>query len=218
MDKKEESVDPLITELADLERKRNQKTLLITGVLLTLAVLMIGFTLAYRQDLLGPRVDVEAGEAEVFSETNDPICRGLIESVTKRGEDWKTLQKDLRSGLVTGNQGSIESLIARVQEMRAQLKEDHAQSRQANMRFAESREELDTWFGYVDKELEVFAKIGMERLAELGGEAVEGQLERTPSERVDAVVLATDDAFQNFRVWHSSALHPCGPAVPEGTP
>jgi hypothetical protein len=36
--------------------------------------------------------------------------------------------------------------------------------------------------------------------------------DKTPEERKQGAMVAIHDAFQKFRVWHSSSLHPCGPA------
>ncbi len=41
---------------------------------------------------------------------------------------------------------------------------------------------------------------------------------KTPEERKQGALVAIHDAFQKFRVWHSSSLHPCGAADEGETP
>lgn len=41
---------------------------------------------------------------------------------------------------------------------------------------------------------------------------------KTPEERKQGALVAIHDAFQKFRVWHSSSLHPCGEADEGETP
>ncbi|QDG52939.1 hypothetical protein FIV42_19985 [Persicimonas caeni] len=48
--------------------------------------------------------------------------------------------------------------------------------------------------------------------------AKEKKSKKTPEERKQGALVAIHDAFQKFRVWHSSSLHPCGEADEGETP
>ena len=201
MEEKNKSSDPLIEELRAAESKRNKKTLLVSAVILGLALALLAITWAYSESLIGPRVDIEAGEAEVLEDTNDPACRAMIASVGQHQETWNALRKDLRQDLLGEDSAKVEELLKRVAELRAGLAKDFDASKEANLRFDDSRKELDTWFKFVDRELDVFVKLPAEK-ADL----------EDPEDKLNRALVATEDAFQNFRVWHTSSLHPCGAA------
>lgn len=208
-------MDEELQKLAEREAQRRRKTLFITSALALFALLLIGFTIAYREALVGPRIDVDAGEEEVFGETNDPACRKMIDDVTAETQTWRQMQSEIHTALLSQDREKIEGLQKTLADLKGRLAAIHASSKDANFRFKESRDEVDTWFRFVANEIKVFEDLALVQLAKIDGQDTEVPGTRSPKELVDSALLATDDAFQSFRVWHSSALHPCGAASAE---
>lgn len=206
-------MDEELRKLAEREAHRRRKTLMVSGALALFAVILIGFTLAYREALVGPRIDVDAGEQEVFEQTNDPACRKMIDDVTAETKTWRGMQAEIRTALLSGEREQIETLQKSLGSLKERLAAIHASSKDANFRFQESRDEVDTWFRFVANEIKVFEDLSQVQLSKVDGQDIEVPGTRSPQELIDSALLATDDAFQSFRVWHSNALHPCGAAT-----
>jgi hypothetical protein len=225
--------DEVIGGLRAAERQRRTRALLAGAVVALLSVGAFVISFAFKDELFQPEIDIEEGEEEVIADTNDPQCRGFIANVTAVGGDYVDLEPKL-DGLLGEDPEQIESLIAQLQVMRERLDAAEQKSADANLRFDNSRTEVDDWFAYIDNELSLLQKVGHERIAELkpaaeetapdaGTVVEEGETEKSKSdktlrERLDGATLAANEAFQKFRVWHTGGLHPCGPADEGETP
>ncbi len=231
-----EEFDQLIANLEQVERARKQKVLLITVVLFIVGGLAIAGAYTYREALFVPDLRIAEGEAEVLAETNDPQCRAFIANVTDIGKRFAANQTTLEEQLLSEDVEKVKAGKESIAKFRAELEKTQEDSKAANLRFDESPEELRQWYKHILNEMRILddvANNAIERLApkpepeEGAEEKPEGLVEltpkpktkkRPPKERVDGAMLATDDAFQNFRVWHTSSLHPCGKADEGETP
>jgi len=212
-----QEVDEMVSRLEATERARKRKVLFRTALILVPALVALAFAWMYREAVLGPRLDVEGGEKEVLAETDDPQCRTMITEVTRIGEDFAEYQAKIEEKILSKDAEAIEDIRLKIAEFRQRIDAVEARSGDANLRFDTNREELEAWFDYVDNELRLLDELAKDQLAILRTP----QAEEPPApsstkpltQRRDAALVAADDAFQNFRVWHTSSLHPCGPAA-----
>lgn len=229
-----EPVDEIVTRLEAREKKSRRKTVIVTALVLIPAILAVIFAWMYRDQVLAPQLDIEGGEKEVLAETDDPQCRSMIASVTQVGEDFRARHAAIEKRILGDDPEALATIMSDVGELRDRLERAEVESGDANLRFDTSREELDRWFAHVDNELRLLSELADERLAEVepaeesaeeGEEGTEGAEDedteaeapkpastKTPEERRDGALLAVDDAFESFRVWHTGSLHPCGAA------
>jgi hypothetical protein len=219
---------------AEAQRKR-QGLLAIGAALIGSAILLaVMWAVSGGQ---GPQLDGIAaeGEAEAAAATNDPQCRAFIAAVTDIGQDFRRVEPDLETQLLSDDPAQVRKGKLSLKELRGKLEAQKAASKQAAMRYEDSRKEIETWFDHIDNELRLLDELGDERLAKL--EPADGAFEvkfdedgkpvadpkadpRTPKKRLDAAVVVVYDDFANFRVWHSDrgAKHPCGAADEGETP
>ncbi len=201
--------DRIVEELARQESARRRKTLITALILVALGVASLGAAIFWRDALHGPAIDVEAGEAEVLLETNDPQCREFIADVTAEGVSYKNIMPALQNKMIADEPVETQRLIDEIEALRKRLADAYATSADANLRYPESRQELNDWFKHIDKELLLMVRLGQNKLTPDAGET----FTRPTKELLDLSVLAGDDAFENFRMWHTAALHPCGEAA-----
>ena len=219
---------------AEAQRKR-QGLLAIGAALVGSSVLLaVMWTISGGQ---GPQLDGIAaeGEAEAAAATNDPQCRAFIAAVTDIGQDFRRAEPDLETQLLSDEAAQVRKGKLTLKELRGKLEAQKTASKDAAMRYDDSRTEIETWFAHIDNELRLLDVLADERLAKL--EPKDGTFEvkfdedgkpvadakadpRPPKKRLDAAVVVIYDDFANFRVWHSDrgSKHPCGAADEGETP
>lgn len=212
-----QEVDEMVRRLEANERARNTKVLVRTALVLIPAIIAIAFAWMYREAILGPRLDIEGGEKEVLAETNDPQCRTLITEITQIGKDFSDYQPTIADKILSDDREAIEEIRLRLADFRRRIDSAEKEAPEANLRFDSNRAELDAWFESIDEELEFLDKLAQDQIALIDARAAaeEPPEPRYPTpfeDRRDGALVAADDNFQNFRVWHTSSLHPCGPA------
>lgn len=230
----EEIKEVEIIARAEAQRRRRVMISVAVGAVLTVAGIGVVAAL-FQAGALGPDLDMEEEEKDSLEETNDPQCRAMIAELTTFGDELRADMPELEY-VVHEDREKVVAARAKVSSWRERLEASRVKSREANLRFEDSRKELDTWFGYVDTELRLLDLRGERHLERLAAEAKgetyvelkpkkrgkiigkKKEVERTPEQKRDAALLAINDALESFRVWHSSAMHPCGAADEGETP
>ncbi len=228
--------------IARAEAERRKKGLMRVFIGLVVTALVIGgLVLLGQQGALGPSIEVEEGEKESLEETNDPQCRAFIADVTTLGKRFKTDDARAIEAVIDKDPAKIEAARAHVAKLRGELEALREDARKSNLRYEDSKQDLAKWFKYVDTELRLLDLRGEYHLARLDAEAKgetyeepkpagrkkgrvigkkpsERDTNRTPEQKRDDAIIAIHDAFNSFRVWHTSAMHPCGAADEGETP
>lgn len=213
------SLDPTDHDLSALraaEQARRKRGLLIfAGCIVAVCALFAAIYIG-TEGRQGPSMPIEETEAEDAKLTNDPVCRALIADITELGKTWRALDKRLDAEVFGADADKTAQGEAELGALRAALAEQQAKSLKANLRFEPSRAELDAWFAHIDKELQLLSW-----LAASHGDAAPSappfkirDPERAPAQIRTGVVASIHDDFEGFRVWHTSGMHPCGPAAP----
>lgn len=230
--------DEAIEGLQAAERRRRGRTLLAGGVVAVLVVGAFVVSFLFKDELFQPEIDIESGQKEVIADTNDPQCRAFIADVTVIGSEYRELEPTVQEQMIGDDPAAIQELVDDLQKLRGRLEDAEETSVDANLRFDNSRTEVEDWFDYVDNELNLLQKVGTDRLADLKAGSAEDAGAATPDagtvveqapteepksdktlqERLDGATLAANEAFQKFRVWHTGGLHPCGAADEGETP
>lgn len=204
-------LDRIVEEIERQERKRRHKTLLTALVVVVFGIASLSSAILWRNAVGEAPMDVEGGEKKVLENTNDPQCRGFIADITAQGVAYRNLIPALQNGLIGGSADETRRLVSELDALRKRIADARAKSVDANLRFPQSRSELEDWFRYTDRQLEILQALGTEKL-----EPPETSAFKRPAKDVlEFTILACDDAFENFRVWHTSSLHPCGAADPD---
>jgi hypothetical protein len=144
--------------------------------------------------------------------------RGLIffAAVTELGNTWRALDKRLDAEVFGADPAKAAATRPEIEALRVAIAAQKAKSAGANLRFEPSRAELDAWFEHIDKELQVLDWLA----ASHGNPSPPAppfhirEPERTPAQIRTSVVASIYDDLESFRVWHTSGMHPCGPAAP----
>lgn len=219
--------DELLERLQAAESKRRTRAMVI-GALVAL-VCVGGFVVAFvfNDQFFRPELDVESGEKDVIEATNDPQCREFIADITAIGKDYTELEPQL-DALIGTDASVISARVEDLESLKARIKAARETSVEANLRFDNSRSEVNEWFRYIDNELTLLQRVGRDKLAELqveqpdAGTIVDDGQPKTSDkpmpERLSGATLAANEAFQKFRVWHTGGLHPCGAADEGETP
>ena len=207
------------------ETKR-KVTILVVAVGLIFTFSVIGY---FALQDAGKDIDVETGEKEIAEATDDPQCRAYIAAVTNIGRDFKA--DDALGGKMLSDQAEqVADAKLQFSAFKARLEKSKEGISESNFRFEESEEQLSDWYKAIDTELKLVNLLLNERLEKLAPEqkdAAEGTVvaegkkwksKKTPEERRDGALLAINEAFQSFRVWHSGGMHPCGSAAEGETP
>lgn len=234
------------------EKRRRTKGIIYGVVALVVTVGAFALVFHFKSEFFRPKMDIEAGEQQIIEQTDDPQCRDMIAQVQRLGERYFKFEASVEEDLLGDDPQAHREIRDEIARLRQRVDEIAEDSQQANLRFEDSREQLDEWFAYIDQELVFLDELAAERLAKLkpadedakkdedtekegdqpdsaeDDEAVEGVVveegqeapdepeqatsDKTPEERKQGAMVAIHDAFQKFRVWHSSSLHPCGPA------
>jgi hypothetical protein len=228
--------DPIVIELRKAEARRRQITIAMGLVVLIAALVGVWALVTYRATFFRPPLPIQETEARILEETNDPSCRQMIAEVTATGQSFYGEEANIEAGLLAETVERSSTALETVTSLRIRIEQARSRSQEAVLRFDESRAQLDRWFEYTLNELALLERLGTEHRDALepspapedpqaSDEPVnvnppppssKAAPTRPPGELRDRALLAVHDAFQNFRVWHTSGLHPCGQA-PEGT-
>jgi hypothetical protein len=209
-----ESDEAIAATIREAERARHKRGLMIfvassvgVGALWAGASLLTG-------GRHGPPIDLAGAEREELALTNDPVCRGMIEAITEQGEAWRKLDRRVVSEGFGQDAGKIEAVIEQVDAMRGAIEAQRDGSQAAVLRFDASRVELDVWFKDTTGTLKTLSWALKAHQASLLGEQMpESPLKAYPVEELRTKSRAAlFDNFESFRVWHSTAKHPCGAA------
>lgn len=204
-------LEKLVEGLKRQEQARRKKTLILVIVVVALATAVMTAALFFQDDIMGPAIDVQAGEEDLLEKTNDPQCRGFIDTVTAEGVAYRNMMAGLQANLLGDKPAETQTYIDDLDALRKRLDDARIKSVDAELRFPDSRQELDDWFKHIDKELDLLMRLGQEKL----NPPAQSAFKKPPAELLDQAVLATHDAFENFRVWHTASQHPCGAASPD---
>ncbi len=225
----------LLSALREAESKRRRSVMIGAAVILVFVVLSVVLSVTFSDEIFQPKIDVEDGEQDVLADTNDPQCREFISLVTEIGKDYEAIEPALQDELLGNDRAEIERLVAELDDLKERLEKAYEVSTQAELRFDESRSDINDWHRYIQNELHLLQRVANERLEALpkaevpdAGTVVdnvapekpadEPKSEKTPQERLDGATLAANESFQKFRVWHTGGLHPCGKAAEGETP
>ncbi len=228
--------ETIIEELAKKEKARMLRILAISAVL-ALCITGAFIYIAKNSDtVFKPNLDIESGEKNVLKDTNDPQCRAIITSAKQIGVEFKAIDPDLSKTLIDGKEGEVRPLLAKVSALKLRLADIKDSVPSATFRDFETKSasgvqnELNAWFKHVDTHFFFLERLANEHLAEIEvKEKTEGTIvvdkeskktkyKKTPRQRLDGALLAINEAFQSFRVWHTGSLHPCGAASKDETP
>lgn len=206
--------DELALELVEMERKRMGRLIGLTAVVVVLIVGTLFWAVERGGDLFRPNLDVEGGEAALFLETNDPICRGIIDDVREAGQDWKEREERFEAGLLSEDLEEVDQLKETARAFRSRMEAIAARVGDAVLRERSSPGQMRKWFSSQDHEFGLIEELAERRLQELRGDEVEelGGLWERPEELRDRVLMTIDENYQEFRVWVAAGGHPCGAA------
>lgn len=212
MNEREE--DELARELAEAEKQRIRR---LMTIFIVAAVVILGglFWIAERGgDLFRPNLDVEGGEAALLLETNDPVCRSIIDDVREASQDWSERESRFAEGLLSDDEAEVDQLMETARAFRSRMEAIKERIDDAVLRERSAPRQMKQWFGSQDHEFELLEQLAERRLQELRGEEVEewGGLWERPEELRDRVLMTVDENFQEFRVWVAAGGHPCGAA------
>ncbi len=203
---------------------RRRRRALIGGILVLIALVTFSWVMiTYSGTDFRPKV--EEGEQNVLSETNDPVCRGMIADVTEVGVNYFAQESVVERALVSKDREEVLQIQTFLEKQRGELAVASRKSRGAVFRYDTSRAELKRWFEFVDTEYGQLISLATERVARLdsedGGQNADAKKAETAALDLQGrALLAIHESFHSFRVWHSSSLHPCGRSatelIPEG--
>ena len=221
-----------ISELERVESKRRRMGVVLGVGALVLLVAALVLVAQFRSALFRPKMPIEESQREIILKTDDPQCRKLIADVTNIGNTFFAMEGRIEKHLPGGEPAAIRKVIEDLDTIHARVTEAEELSKEATLRFEKSREELERWFDFVDGELELLEEIAKADSADAGamadaGDAGDNQADAgasadageatdkadagpTVTELRNSTLVALHEAFQNFRVWHSASLHPCG--------
>lgn len=220
-----EELAALQAEFLRAESARRRRALLGGLAVIGGIALLVVLGVVFQDTVFRPLIEVEKGEQEVFAETNDPVCRGLIARVTEIGASYFEQESSIERGLVSTDREEVLRIGELLENYRSRLAKAEQESADAVLRYDNSRDELDRWFAYVDTELGHLSRLASERASKLGGDSAEESAGQGGDEKLSEAaaldlqgraLLAVHESFQSFRVWHSAGLHPCGRS-PEGS-
>ncbi len=239
-DEQQMDFEEAVSELERVESTRRRWGYVIGIGALVLLVGGVVVGVEYRSWLFQPKMPIEESRREIVRETDDPQCRTMIADITNIANTYYALERRVGKQVPGGDLEAIRTIDSKLASIEKRLDEAEALSREATLRFDESREELERWFSYVDNELRILRGVTQEELerlesaarADAQGAAGQGEGPGAdagpgsdvgeggpgPVEARDGALIALHDAFENFRVWHSASMHPCGDAADDETP
>lgn len=210
-------VDAALDELRAEEHRRLLRTAVLSLIVFSALGFVAWWMVTNTDTLFRPNLQVEAGEEEVLSATNDPVCRGIIDDITQISADYQEREIFIEDQVLGQDEASVDQVRETAAAFRSRHREVSEQVEHAVLRERSFRRQLNDWFGFMDNEFRILEEMADRQLKSLRGEEVpqpEGLWTDMPTLR-DRVLLTIDDNFHAFRVWHQVGLHPCGPA-PEG--
>lgn len=156
----------------------------LVGLVVAVGLFLLAFV--FRNEVFGPPVDVEKGEKQVLAKTNDPQCRDMIAQVQQLGERYYEFEPTIEKKLLSDDAEAIQKIRDEVRRMQVRVDELEEYSGKANLRFDESRKQLDDWFEYVALELSFVDRLAREQLDKLKGDQEAGKKEGKDESNKDA--------------------------------
>lgn len=159
-----------VSELESVEASRRRLFVAIgIGAVVALAVSILAVA-EFREWFFQPKMPIEKTEREIVRKTDDPQCRELISEITNIGHTFFAMEGRLEEHVPGDDSEEIRKLDRELATLKERLEEAEELSGEANLRFEESREELDEWFRYVRNEIWVLRDVLANQLEELGVE------------------------------------------------
>lgn len=149
------------------ERARKRKIFMLALIVVAGGLAVFFGSILYRDNRLTSNVDLDKIDSKVAERTNDPQCRDLIDQIDTLSARYFKLESQLETKLLGDDlnaHNEIRDEIARIQQRLDEISEF---SLQANLRFDESRTQLDEWFDYVALELTFVDRLAREQIAKL---------------------------------------------------
>lgn len=196
--------DGELEEFRQREKARRRKLgiLVITGFLAAATIFTVG--VFFSSELFESGIDVEGIEAQITEHTNDPHCRETIADVSSLGEDFFKLEPTIDDKLLGEDAEAIKEIRDEILRMQQRLDEISERSAEANLRYDESRKQLDDWFDFVAVEFGFLSRLANEQLATLKageeaelaeeGEEPDGERAKEREEIDEGVVVADGEA------------------------
>lgn len=216
-------LDEMLDEIGEVEKERKKRTLVMAVAIVAVVSGLVAW-LAFRADeLLGPDLDVEAGEQRLLEDTGDPVCRSMLEEIRAIWGDYLDLEFDYEDHAWGDDEEELERLHERAVEFRERLDEQRSRIEEAQLREDEIEEhppveeQLEEWFGNQDNEFRILEELTARRLRILRDQEVEQRegMWTDPEDLRETVLMTINENFEEFRVWVIRGGHPCGPP-PEG--
>lgn len=217
----QENQDKELGAIARAEHRRRKQALMVLIAVIAAGALVVflGKTLGSK----GVEASIEKSEQEVIQKTNDPQCRALIDEVSAIEREFRAEEVAISADLLSEDEAKAAAVLDKIKALRAKLSAQQEASLKVNLRYDETRQELETWFKYIDNELDTLAQAAAKQkaLKAIPEDGVEVKLtkkgkptapEKSPQELRDGATLAIYNAFKSFKVWHSATMHPCGAA------
>lgn len=177
--------DASVEQFHRLERARQRRALLLALLVIGVAVSVFLSAVIFRGDLFDSGVDVAQIDQRIAAQTNDPACRAMIDRVTQLGERFSELEPTMDQKLLGGDDQALHDIREEIARMQQQLDETAEASQKANLRYDESREQLDDWFKYVATEFGFLDRLAAEQQAHLSAARQAAETEATDAPRPD---------------------------------
>ena len=210
-------LDQIVEGLAAEERSRVLRVGILAAVILGAAGLSFWWMVENTEDLFRPNISAEEGEYEVWLDTNDPVCRGILDDISEATEDWAEREAFVADEIWGDDEENLVQVRETATAFRSRMAQIATRIDDAVLRDSEAPEQMKEWFGNQDNEFRILQEMAERRLNLVREQEVEerGGMWENPENLRDTVLLTVDDNYQEFRVWVAAGGHPCGPA-PEG--
>lgn len=235
-----------LSGLEEVEAKRRRMGVFLgVGALALLAISLV-LIAQFRSALFRPKMPVEESQREIVEKTDDPQCRRMISDITNIGNTFFAMEGRIEEHIPGGEPEAVRKVVEDLATIDKRLDEAEELAAESNLRFEKSSKQLDDWFEFVDREMAVIRDLAADELERVGGAeesdagpgdtgvAADATSEaesadagagdagadagRSPTELRNSVLVQLHTAFENFRVWHSASLHPCGDSDEGETP
>jgi hypothetical protein len=232
-------LDEALEELESAEASRKRFGLIVGLLAIVLIVAAVLLLIQFRDTLLVPKpsdADLEKAAQKNLDRTDDPQCRRMIAEVTDIQNRFFSMESRFETVIPDGDIEETRSLLTDLRSVKSRLLEAEELSKKAALRFDRSKKELKNWFDYINNEILILEDILVEQLARRMGmgqgpadAGTQGDVgvgadtgisikgvgtwedeDVPPADRRNRSLVALNEAFDSFRVWHSGYEHPCG--------
>jgi hypothetical protein len=166
-DRQPPEFDAALDQFARAESARRRKGIVLALIAAIVAVGVFFVAVVFRDDLFESGVDVEEIDTRIAARTNDPQCRNMIAEVGELSERFFKLEPTIDAELLGDDPEAINEIRDEVARLQLRVDQIAEASQEANLRFDESRQQLDDWFEYIALELTFVDRLARERLAEI---------------------------------------------------